>query len=137
MLTEYAINLTKAEAAAILPVFDYIAAEMLTGTDFAPVADKFAAYWRNRIAYAYRVPKIASIQFEIKADTWAVIDQAAESLERGQWCTAINDRPHVIRLGIGEREILRSIRWDMYAQRTNARAHLQPDHYKSLLKPAI
>lgn len=133
MLTEYTVSITKSEAAAILPVFDYVAKEMLPHTDFETVAAKFADYWRNRIAYAYKVPRISSIQFEIKADTWAVVDTAIESLERGTWYQKINDQHRTIRLGTVEREIIRSIRWDMYRQRTNNRKHLQPGHYKTML----
>lgn len=136
MLTEYEISQTKAEAAAILPVWDYIAQEMLTATDFEQIAVKFAAYWRNRIAYAYRVPRVSTIQFEVKHDTWQVIDAAAESLETGAWYEVINDQPHTVTLAPNEREIVRGIRWAIHRQVTDNRQHLKPGYYKQMLKPA-
>lgn len=117
MVGTYSVELTKADAVGILPVFQYISAEILNDSEFDELAFTFSKYWANRLAYVMAIPTITRIHFEIEDDTWAVIDQAAQA----------------INLGIYEREILRTINWNIHRQTANRRQYLQSYNYKNLL----
>lgn len=117
MVGTYSIEISKADAIGVLPVFQYVANELLANTEFEETAASFARYWANRLAYVMAIPTIQRIHVEIEALTWAVIDQAAEA----------------VNLGLYEREILRAINWDINRQTANRRQYLQSYNYKNLL----
>lgn len=117
MVGTYAVELSQNDSIGVLPVFDYVANEILAATEFEEIAMQFANYWRNRLAYVLSIPGDRSIHYEIEAKTWEIVDQAAEA----------------IRLGPYEREIMRTINWEIHRQQSNSRKHLSPERYKTLL----
>lgn len=135
MLTEYNIHLTKRDAAAILPYWDFLASRLNDNSPAYEVMCNFATFWRNRLAYAYRLP-IKSVYFEIRARDWAMIDAITDTIESGKWYHIIDGTAYRLKLGADWRELIRTIRWEIDRININSRIELRPQHYKKLLNPA-